>query len=219
MQGKSTKKPSQANASALKDDPLTLGSSAVGVAPPHKVFDKGVWKRGATITVVAPTVIYLILNPVAGPVLVWFMTFVAMVEWTAMKRHLKVALLHEDGEKYEEYPVPVAKTNLFIVCKCLACSFAVVPATINAELFGLFMGSYFMFWVVFTLMGQNKAEIVAADARKKVQSSFPAGAAPGSAGGMDSPTPPISPITMSSLTPKERFLHQELSVIANHRRH
>ena len=198
-------------------DPLTLGNSSKASAPPpvNKVFDRGVWKRGATIAIVAPTVLYCITDPYTLVILTWFLVFVAMVEWTAMKRHLKVALLHEDGERFPEYPVPVAKTNLFIVCKCFACSLAVFPAAIDAELFGLFMASYFMFWVIFTLMGQNKAETVAAEARTKVRSTFPAGADIGSGDSDATPTPPVSPITLSSLAPKDRFLHQELSVIAN----
>ena len=103
----------------------------------------------------------------------WALTFVGMLEWTAMKRHLKVALLSADRDgilSRLEYPVPVAKTNLFIFVKCLACSAVTIGAAYGQEQFHLGMSLYFLFWVIFTLMAQNKAETNAESAQKKIGS-------------------------------------------------
>ena len=55
--------------------------------------DGNIVRRGMTILIVAPTVVGLLSHWAGQAALVWFLTFVAMVEWTAMKRHLKVVLL------------------------------------------------------------------------------------------------------------------------------
>jgi CDP-diglyceride synthetase len=132
--------------------------------------DEGIVRRGLTISTVAPAVLYALTIPWVMSGLVWALTFVGMLEWTAMKRHLKVALLFADRDgvlSRLEYPVPAAKTNLFIVVKCLACSAVTLGAVYGQDQFHLGMCLYFLFWVIFTLMAQNKAETNAAGAQKK----------------------------------------------------
>lgn len=137
------------------------------------MFDMSIVKRGFTICTVAPTVLYMIQVPWTMTILIWGLTFVGMLEWTAMKRHLKVALLHPDRDNTIQkllYPVPAAKTNLFIVVKCVLCSCLTLTAVYGQEQFHFAMSIYFMFWVLFTLMAQNKAETNAETAQKKIGS-------------------------------------------------
>jgi len=105
-------------------------------------------KRGITIAIGAPIAVAMTLNHFGVTLLVWAASFLAMVEWTALKRHLKVVLLasvaKEAGARHttpppelpgatsggseppsplagpapEEYPKPVAQTNTFILVKC-----------------------------------------------------------------------------------------------------
>jgi CDP-diglyceride synthetase len=163
------------------------------------LLDRGILRRGATIAVVAPLVVFMLLDNTLHVILVWLLTFVGMLEWTAMKRHLKVALLM--GAHYKivdlnkvEYPVPVARTNVFIFVKCLACSALTLAACYGYSWFSFGMMLYFMFWVLFTLMGQNRAEIVAERAKTII-------------GSPSAPSPVLSP----------SFFHNlELAMIAEY---
>lgn len=126
-------------------------------------------KRGMTILVVAPTLVYFMRQSAPLCFLAYFLTFVGMIEWTAMKRHLKVALLHpKAGEEVAEYPVPVAQTNLFIFLKCLGCSLCVFGAYFGMGAFFFALGCYFIFWVSLTLIGSNNAEKKANKAKKSI---------------------------------------------------
>jgi len=171
-------------------------------------------KRTITILTVGPTVLVLILvHPYMFALLVWGLTLAAMLEWTALKRHLLVNLLlfsnsdttlassssssstHNtpnssssssssvrkptDEEKdvvvfrkpCVEYAYPVAKTNLFIVCKCVASSLVCVGAVLGVEPFHLGMFVYFVFWMLFTLIGRNRAESAAESAIQRLLAS------------------------------------------------
>lgn len=126
-------------------------------------IDKSIVRRGLTIAIGAPIVLLLIQNPVTLTFLVYIANYISMIEWTAMKRHLKVALLDPDdaspfATKQLEFKTPVAKTNLFIICKVLAGSLICPLTWFGPSYFHLGMTTYYFFWVLFTLMGQNKAE-------------------------------------------------------------
>lgn len=127
-------------------------------------------RRGLTILIVAPLVLFGISTLWGAAIVVWFLTFIGMLEWTAMKRHLKVALLNEELPLSDEYTVPAAKTNVFILVKCFACSMVCVAAATSESMYYFSMNLYFLFWGIFMLVGQNKAETNAEDARKKIGS-------------------------------------------------
>jgi CDP-diglyceride synthetase len=154
-------------------------------------------KRGLTIAIGAPIAIAMTLNNVGVTVLVWAASFLAMVEWTALKRHLKVVLLasvaKEAGARHttpppevpsisgepvsplspapEEYPKPVAQTNTFILVKCFLSTLPVPCCLLSQpDYFHFAVTCYFFFWVVFTLTFQNKLENTAFTARKRVES-------------------------------------------------
>ena len=50
-------------------------------------------RRTVTIIIVAPTVLKIIQTWYGTILLCWFLHFVAMIEWTGLKRHLKLCLL------------------------------------------------------------------------------------------------------------------------------
>ena len=70
-----------------------------------------------------------------------------------------------------EFPTPAAKTNLFIVTKCFACSSVSLLAVYGSDWFHCGTTCYFLFWVLFTLVGQNKLETSSELARRKVGKS------------------------------------------------
>ena len=163
-------------------------------------IDSGIVRRGTTIAIGAPTVLVLLYFKWTLAVLVWVVTYACMIEWTAMKRHLKVALLDPEctsafaPSRNVEYKVPLAKTNLFIICKCLACSVIVPMTLIGSADFHCAMTCYFFFWVLFTLMGQNKAESKTSTFMKKL----------------------VEPGTPTSRSEGERFALHEMSIISKH---
>lgn len=151
-------------------------------------------KRGITIAIGAPIAVGLTLHPVGITLLVWAASFLAMIEWTALKRHLKVVLLASQtdgnvaptikerlkaspppdtrGGTPEEYARPVATTNTFILVKCFLSTIP-VPCCLLAspDYFHFASTWYFFFWVIFTLTFQNQLEHAAYTAQRTVESS------------------------------------------------
>jgi CDP-diglyceride synthetase len=189
-------------------------SSLPDVPSLQRRIDPSIVRRGLTIVVVAPTVLTLVIkSSLMLGFLTWLLTLIAMLEWTALKRHLKVNLLwaassvnrisvdgsattpgstpkrddtktqkHRAGEDEDdvdivcsslmaleqEYPLPVARMNAFIVGKCVGSSLVVVGAMISAPMFHFSVSVYFLFWVLFTLMGRNHSETTAVRARRRI---------------------------------------------------
>jgi CDP-diglyceride synthetase len=151
-------------------------------------IDANIVRRGATIFIVAPSVVALLSTAWSMTACVWVLTLAAMIEWTAMKRHLKVVLLaslvqaKKAGATLQgatgsstpppppptvsEYPTPVAATNAFIVGKCLLCSLVCPAAYLGPSYFHFVMTCYFFFWVIFSMKFQNKAEHTAVEKQK-----------------------------------------------------
>ena len=184
-------------------------------------------KRGITIAIGAPIAVCLTLHPITITALVWITTFLAMVEWTALKRHLKVVLLatlaKESGARHttpppdvgapqdkqavlgdvlEEHPCPVARTNAFIIGKCFLSTLPVpCCALAHPEYFHFASTCYFFFWIVFTLSFQNKLEHTAYNAKRKVE------------------TTPVSPAEVVAIDLRrrqtEQFALRELDMIAS----
>jgi CDP-diglyceride synthetase len=148
-------------------------------------------KRGVTIAIGAPIAVGLTLHPVSITFLVWLSAFLSMVEWTAVKRHLKVVLLSALARETDagrqtppppeqlrlsmmpgEYSRPVARTNTFILVKCFLSTLP-VPCCCMAypEYFHVACSCYFFFWVLMTLSFQNKLEFTAYQAQQKVEKS------------------------------------------------
>eukprot|EP00744_Colponema_vietnamica_P016566 GILI01023249.1.p1 GENE.GILI01023249.1~~GILI01023249.1.p1 ORF type:complete len:348 (+),score=50.75 GILI01023249.1:105-1046(+) len=95
-----------------------------------------------------------------------------MIEWTAMKRHLKVVLLLPAAiDQVGDYATPVAQPNLFIILKCLGCSLCSLFAYFGMGSFNFALGFYFIFWVSLTLIGSNNAEKKARTAKKQISGS------------------------------------------------
>lgn len=139
--------------------------------------DPGIVRRGITIMTVAPTVTALIIySRLAIAIMIGLMTFIALLEWTAMKRHVKVNLLLSPSEAdallpTKEYATPVAKTNLFILVKCFMCTLLIMTVVLGQECFHAAMTAYFLFWVIFTLLGENKAETTVIRAKKEMRAT------------------------------------------------
>lgn len=128
-------------------------------------------RRGITISIVAPTIILLMQWSVTLALGNYILTFIAMLEWTALKRHLKVVLLLPASiDQVAEYATPVAQPNLFIYLKCLGCSLCALCAWHGMGGFHFYLGGYFMFWIVLTLIGSNNAERKARTAKKQIGS-------------------------------------------------
>ncbi|CUF46988.1 transmembrane protein, putative, partial [Bodo saltans] len=169
-------------------------------SPPAPLIDPSIIRRGVTIFVVAPTVLTLVTkSSLLLGFLTWVLTLIAMIEWTSLKRHLKVNLLwaassvnrisadgspgttpkrdetkkqqqHQQRSVHsnqgdeddivctslmaleQEYPLPVAQLNTFIIGKCVGSSLIVLGAMISAPMFHFSVSVYFLFWVLFTLM-------------------------------------------------------------------
>lgn len=126
-------------------------------------------KRSLTILTVAPTIIFLLRSTTCTIVLVWVLTFIAMHEWTGMKRHLRVALLHPEPYLLE-YPLPIPSNNIVVFSKCLLCSLIIWCAAYSPFAFHFATASYFLWWVLLTLIGRNREEIAAKTALKVKQS-------------------------------------------------
>ena len=140
-------------------------------------IDPGIVRRGITIVTVAPTITALIIySRVAIASMIAVMTLIAMLEWTAMKRHMKVNLLLSPSEAdallpTKEYATPVAKTNWFIFVKCVLCTGLIMTVVFGQEYFHAAMTTYFLFWVIFTLLGENKAEMTVIRAKKEMSAT------------------------------------------------
>ncbi|CUF47068.1 phosphatidate cytidylyltransferase-like, putative [Bodo saltans] len=185
-------------------------------SPPAPLIDPSIIRRGVTIFVVAPTVLTLVTkSSLLLGFLTWVLTLIAMIEWTSLKRHLKVNLLwaassvnrisadgspgttpkrdetkkqqqHQQQSVHsnqgdeddvvctslmaleQEYPLPVAQLNTFIIGKCIGSSLIVLGAMISAPMFHFSVSVYFLFWVLFTLMGRNRSETTAVRARRRI---------------------------------------------------
>ncbi|EKG03581.1 phosphatidate cytidylyltransferase-like protein, putative [Trypanosoma cruzi] len=130
--------------------------------------DTNLFVRSLTIALVGPTAVLLAAhNKYTCALLIWFFFFFGMLEWSGIRRHIKVAILLDperggDDSKHEalpkEYAAPVFSHSAVIIVKATFSSLVIVAACIGVDVFLLFLTLYFLVCTLLTLFGQNDPE-------------------------------------------------------------
>ncbi|RNF10963.1 phosphatidate cytidylyltransferase-like protein [Trypanosoma rangeli] len=131
--------------------------------------DTNLFIRATTIAFVGPTAVALAAySKYTCALLIWCFFFFGMLEWSGIKRHIKVALLRDNGQGIndvvhedlpKEYAAPVAPHNTLIITKTLVSSLIIVAACMGVDGFLLFGAFYFLGLTIFTLCGQCRIDL------------------------------------------------------------
>ncbi|KEG08516.1 putative phosphatidate cytidylyltransferase-like protein [Trypanosoma grayi] len=159
--------------------------------------DKNLRVRSLTIALVGPTAVALAAyNKYTCTLLIWVFFFFGMLEWSGIKRHIKVALLmncssssssssscnnnnknrdHEEGCKSlpKDYATPVAPHNMVVIIKTVLSSCVAIAACTGSEGFLLFLTLYLLVWTLLTLCGQHSLDMKVCQAKLSMNSIGP----------------------------------------------
>ncbi|ORC87369.1 putative phosphatidate cytidylyltransferase-like protein [Trypanosoma theileri] len=134
------------------------------------ISDGNLYIRAITIAVVGPSAVVLAgYNKYTCTLLIWFFFFFGMLEWSGLKRHIKMSLamgLQNKGENMpfeslpKEYTTPIVPNEKFAFFTTLISSFLPIAACAGAEFFVAFLVLYFLAWCFCTLWGNGDGECI-----------------------------------------------------------